>query len=72
MAKKTVLKLLISKFGPLNTQLQKAIDEDQTVDGEYADNPQQKPELTEAEEAEIVQESSNLADELMQEAENGA
>lgn len=72
MAKKTVLKLLLSKFGPLNTQLQKAINDDQTVDGEYEDNPQRKPELTEAQEAEIVQESSELADELMQEADNGA
>lgn len=39
MAKKTVLKLLISKFGPLNTQLQEALQKDQTADGEYVDNP---------------------------------
>lgn len=39
MAKKTVLKLLISKFGPLSTQLEDAIQKDQTIDGEYADNP---------------------------------
>lgn len=69
MAKKTVLKLLISKFGPLNTQLQKAIAEDQTVDGEYEDNPQRKPELTEAEEAQIVEDANKLAEEL--ENENG-
>lgn len=69
MAKKTVLKLLISKFGPLNTQLQKALDEDQTVDGEYEDNPTRKPELTEAEEAQIVEDAEKLADEL--EEENG-
>ena len=67
MAKKTVLKLLISKFGPLNTQLQKAIQEDQAVDGEYEDNPQRKPELTESQEAEIVEEVSSLADQLEQE-----
>ena len=67
MAKKTVLKLLISKYGPLNTQLQKAIQEDQAVDGEYEDNPQRKPELTETQEAEIVEEVSNLADQLEQE-----
>lgn len=67
MAKKTVLKLLISKFGPLNTQLQKAIQEDQAVDGEYEDNPQRKPELTETQEAEIVEEVSSLADQLEQE-----
>lgn len=39
MASKTVLKQLISKFGPLNTQLQEAVIKDQTVDGEYVDNP---------------------------------
>lgn len=48
MAKKTVLKLLISKFGPLNTQLEDAIQKDQTVDGEYVDNPS-KVEVVEAE-----------------------
>lgn len=68
MAKKTVLKLLISKYGPLNTQLQKAIQEDQTVDSEYDDNPQRKPELTEAQEAEIAENASNLADQLEKEA----
>lgn len=69
MAKKTVIKLLISKFGPLNTQLQKAIDEDQTVDGEYEDNPTRKPELSEAEEVQIAEDADKLADEL--ENENG-
>ena len=48
MAKKTVLKLLISKFGPLNTQLEDAIQKDQTIDGEYADNPN-KVEVVDAE-----------------------
>lgn len=67
MAKKTVLKLLISKFGPLNTQLQKAIIEDQVVDGEYEDNPQRKPELTEVQEAEIAKEADLLAEELAKE-----
>lgn len=69
MAKKTVLKLLISKFGPLNTQLQKAIAEDQTIDGEYEDNPTRKPELTEVEEAQIKEEAHNLADKLQKESE---
>ena len=69
MAKKTVLKLLISKFGPLNTQLQKALDEDQTVDGEYEDNPTRKPELSEAQEAEIAEDADKLAEDL--EGENG-
>ena len=68
MAKKTVLKLLISKYGPLNTQLQKAIQEDQTVDGEYEDNPQRKPELSEAQEAEIAKDASDLADQLEKES----
>lgn len=68
MAKKTVLKLLISKFGPLNTQLQKAIDEDQKVDGEYQDNPKTKPELSEEEKTEIKNEAVNLADQLASEA----
>lgn len=48
MSKKTVIKLLISKFGPLSTQLEEAIQKDQTVDGEYIDNPN-KVEITEAE-----------------------
>ena len=48
MAKKTVLKLLISKFGPLSTQLEDAIQKDQTVEGEYVDNPN-KVEVVEAE-----------------------
>lgn len=64
MAKKTVLKLLISKFGPLNTQLEKAINKDQTIDDECTDNPRRKPELTEAEEAQIVEDANKLADEL--------
>lgn len=48
MAKKTVLKLLISKFGPLNTQLENAIQKDQTANDEYIDNPN-KVEISEAE-----------------------
>ena len=48
MAKKTVLKLLIIKFGPLNTQLEDAIQKDQTADDEYVDNPN-KVEVVDAE-----------------------
>ncbi len=48
MAKKTVLKLLISKFGPLNTQLADAIQKDQTADDDYVDNPS-KIEVVDAE-----------------------
>lgn len=39
MAKKTVLKLLLSKFGPMSPKLSMAIRDDQKVDGEYVDNP---------------------------------
>lgn len=38
MAKKTVLKLLLSKFAPLSTQLEEAIVHDQKVADEYLDN----------------------------------
>jgi recombination protein RecT len=38
MAKKTVIKLLLSKWAPLNTEMQKAIEEDQKVEEVYADN----------------------------------
>lgn len=38
MAQKTVLKLLLNKYAPLSTEMQKAIEEDQKVAGEYADN----------------------------------
>ena len=39
MAKKTVMKLLLSRFAPLSTDMTRAIEEDQKVDGEYLDNP---------------------------------
>ena len=38
MAQKTVLKLLLSKYAPLSTEMAKAIEEDQKVADEYADN----------------------------------
>lgn len=38
MAKKTVLKLLLSKGAPLSTQMEEALVNDQKVAGEYADN----------------------------------
>lgn len=46
MAIKTVLKQLISKYGPLNTQLQEAIQKDQTINGEYIDNPDYSEPIT--------------------------
>lgn len=39
MCLKTVLKYTLLHFGVLSVELQNAIKEDQTVDGEYADNP---------------------------------
>lgn len=59
MAKKTVLKLLISKFGPLNTQLQEAIQKDQTIDGSYEDNQDGKVEIVEAELGESEEDVNN-------------
>lgn len=51
MAKKTVVKLLLSSGeAPLSPQLQQAIKQDQTVDGDYADN---KPQL-EVEHHEVI------------------
>lgn len=57
MAKKTVIKLLLSKFGPLSTQLQEAIQHDQTIDGEYADAPE-RVEVVDAEIGESEEERS--------------
>lgn len=46
MAIKTVLKLLLGKYAPMNVELQKAIQEDQKADGLYIDNQEIKtPEL---------------------------
>lgn len=38
MAKKTVLKMLLSKFAPLSTQMEQALIDDQKVTDDYADN----------------------------------
>lgn len=56
MAKKTVVKLLLSSGeAPLSPQLQQAITEDQKVDGDYADNkPQIEVEHHEVVEGEVV------------------
>lgn len=57
MAKKTVLKLLLSRYAPLSVEMQTAIVEDQKVNDEYADN---KPGSSlEIEEAEVVLEDVN-------------
>jgi len=39
MAKKTVLKLLLNKFGILSTEMQNATIKDQTIDNNYGDSP---------------------------------
>lgn len=70
MASKTVIKLLLSKYGPLSTQLQEAIAKDQQVDGEYDDNPRNKPELSDDDKSKIKDEASSLADKLEKEAKN--
>lgn len=47
MARKTVLKLLLSKFGPLSVEMQNAIQNDQSViddqgEAQYLDNPEEQ------------------------------
>jgi recombination protein RecT len=64
MAKKTLIKSLLSKWGPLSVAMQKAITEDQSVhrdidaEGEYIDNATGKPE------AESKPGASGLAEKL--------
>lgn len=59
MAKKTVLKLLLSKFAPLSIEIQTAILEDQKVNNNYLDN--QKPSLAEVvEDKEIARVRSHI------------
>ena len=57
MAKKTVLKLLLSRYAPLSIEMQTAIVEDQKVGNEYADI---KPGSSlEVEDAEVILEKDN-------------
>ncbi len=57
MAKKTVLKLLLSRYAPLSVEMQTAIVEDQKVNDEYADN---KPGSSlEVEDAEVILEEDD-------------
>lgn len=43
MAKKTVLKLLLNRYGVLSVDMQRAIEKDQAdTDGQYIDNPQSR------------------------------
>lgn len=76
MALKTVLKLLISKFGPMNTSVSKAVEFDQSVINgdalEYADN--QKPariEQSDEEREKLKQEARDIAAKRKAEAEGG-
>lgn len=43
MAKKTVMKLLLNRYGVLSTEIQQAIIKDQQIDGRYSDNPGSGP-----------------------------
>ena len=52
MAKKTVLKLLLSKYAPLSVEMQKAITMDQAIEAEagryeYPDGPEEQPQSQE-------------------------
>ena len=63
MAKKTVLKLLLSKFAPLSVEMQTAIQNDQIVvddqgEAQYLDNPEEQT-------AEVVQEAVEAQKEEM-------
>jgi len=69
MAKKTVLKLLLSRWGVLSVDMQRAIIDDQKVfddngEGNYLDNPdEQKPEIIDPfalKESEVTEDDSNI------------
>lgn len=69
MAKKTVLKLLLSKYAPLSVEMQTAIQSDQAViddqgEASYLDNPQNNPE--------DIQEAVEIKKEEMREKESPA
>lgn len=52
MAKKTVLKLLLNRYGVLSVDMQRAIEKDQAdADGQYIDNPQSREII----DAEVIQ-----------------
>lgn len=44
MALKTVIKLTLNKYAPLSIEMSKAIEADQSADGEYVDNQHEEPE----------------------------
>ena len=60
MARKTVLKQILSKYGPLSIDMQKAIEYDQMdSNGNYADNGGRKVEIVEAEIGESEEERNS-------------
>lgn len=60
MARKTVLKQILSKYGPLSIDMQKAIEYDQMdSNGNYADNGGRKVEIMEAEIGESEEERNS-------------
>lgn len=68
MARKTVLKLLLGKYGVMTVEMQKAVVVDQSVEEEYPDNKPQSPEevASEKEKARILNhiEKATTADDL--------
>ena len=46
MALKTLIKLTLNKYAPLSIEMSKAIEADQSADGEYPDNQHEEPEAT--------------------------
>ena len=63
MAKKTVLKLLLSKYGILSTELQTALVEDQNTDKGYTDNPQNQETIIDAEVSKVDTLMGDIQDE---------
>ncbi len=66
MAKKTVLKLLLNRYGVLSVEMQNAIEKDQAdSEGQYIDNPQSR-EIIDAEviQQEELTEQKQIAEEV--------
>lgn len=67
MSKKTVLKLLLSRWGVLSIDMQKAIQDDQKVydengDGTYSDNQQELPEAPDPFDKQLEKEAEEVFD----------
>ena len=63
MAKKTVLKLLLNRYGVLSVEMQKAIEKDQADnEGNYIDNPQGRTII----DAEVIEQNEPTEPEAVQ------